>query len=93
VSRQRKKRCYCQAELLDDGTCRYGCSPYANPAYLRAQAKRRRLNDERPTRIALTDDEKSRASDAVAKIDPVYGKQRRMLFGAAMKSHRAGARR
>lgn len=87
------RACYFGYRYPDGGQCKYKCPPEANPKVLRAQARQRKLNDRRPTQIALTDEEKKRASNAVAKLDPVYSKQRGIAFGAAIKSHKAGARR
>jgi len=89
----RRPKCYCLSELLDDGTCRWKCPAEARPRLLRAQASKRRLNSERPTRITITGAEKKRMSDALAKLDPTYNRQRKILIGAALKSHSAGARR
>jgi hypothetical protein len=95
AKRQRRKTCYCGASLLDDGTCRYKCAPEANPRYLREQRAKARAVDKQANMrgASLTDEERKKASDAVAKMDPVYSKQRGILFGAALKSHKAGARR
>lgn len=89
----RRPRCYCGAELMVDGTCRWKCPAEAKPSNLRKQNALRRANERRSTRINLTDEEKKRASDAVAKLDPVYKRQRGLLFGAALKSHAPGSRR
>jgi len=92
---KRRPTCYCGAALLDDFTCRYKCAPEANPRHLREQRKKARSVDKQANLrgASLTDAEKKTASNAVAKMDPVYSKQRNIAFGAGLKSHRMGARR
>jgi hypothetical protein len=87
------KACYCGYRYPEGGQCRYRCPPEANPKVLRAQARKCRLNEKRPTRITLTDEEKKRVGDAISRIDPVYRKRRGIALGTAAKSHRPVVRR
>jgi hypothetical protein len=88
--------CYCDALLLADGTCRYKCPPEANPAYLRAKAKREREAREKAkveARDVGTVPYRAAMSAACAKFDPVVRYNRERTMRAVRKSHGPGNRR
>jgi hypothetical protein len=68
-----KPRCSCQATLLDNGFCRFGCN---TPKFEKPASRTRDVGVRESVAGAraesLTAAEKSRSSRALAAIDPIF---------------------
>ena len=91
----RDRYCHCGLPKFD-GKCEYDCSPYADPAWLRLQAEKRRQHDahrRREERPFITNEDHKRMNAAIARFDPIFARMQRRGRKAGAKSHGAGNRR
>lgn len=95
-SRKARGLCHCDSKLMGDGRCKYRCSPYADPDWLRLQAAKRaereahRRSEER---IFITQDDLRRMRRAVAKFDKVAAHMAKQARMAARVRYGLGNRR
>ena len=95
-SRKARGLCHCDSKLMGDGRCKYRCSPYADPDWLRLQAEKRRERDAHRRREEagfITAADHKRMNAAIAKFDKLFARAQKRAQRAAVKSHGAGNRR
>lgn len=82
-------KCRCQAKLLDDGACRFGCHRFPTTLAQRGIDKRARLKREAARaafeRVGLGYEE---ASDGMARVVPSYANARPTYRARALRGQR-----
>ena len=91
----RRTNCFCGGAKIS-GECEYGCSPFADPDWLRLQTDKRRERDahrRREERIVITQDDLQRIRRAVRRFDPIARHLSSQGKRAALKRYWAGGPR
>lgn len=88
--------CHCDAPLINGERCAFKCPPEADPEHLRIQAAKRAANDAhrgREDHWTITDAEKRRMNNAIARFDPFFRRAQKRAAKASATRYAMGGKR